>query len=551
MDHVPLWILCIENLAVSLLLMATVFALVGRFRQRWMGFVIWIPLVIFIFSGYLGMTINASNIQSYLLHDSILVYYALALTVVYLIGVIWLWAAGVKRKRNNPAVPGATWPLGKLILVFVLALGLHLMTIWLLDYQGREKQAVLRIEASILGLSVAPPRVPDIDNAAFLYEQAGRIIETATEKLPREPAENGDEGEIAWYKWFDLIDKDMFDPKDPELVQFLQQQAGTIALIHEATKKPGCYFKHEYHKPSFAESLPEMLSSRHISGLLALDARWKTANGDLHEAMEDVNAMFVLARRLGDEPFEIQMLVASSVEWKAIKTLQTILASRELKLHDLDIVKLDGNSSYQKLMQQALRFKEATQLNILSEIGEIWNYSNLNSDAKNRMQVNSFVFRIFFLNYEVQYLKWYSKNLEHLASQPYYQSKDNWHELTKIIDDNPKSVIVAIYSPGLNSKIQVTVRADAQHRLVEIALAMCRYRAKNGRYPEKLDDLIPDFIALVPLDPFDGKPIRLKYSDDKLVIYSVGPDGIDDGGATFDAQTQKGDITFELPNKKD
>ncbi len=92
-------------------------------------------------------------------------------------------------------------------------------------------------------------------------------------------------------------------------------------------------------------------------------------------------------------------------------------------------------------------------------------------------------------------------------------------------------------------------RADAQSRLAEIALAMCRDRAKNGKYPEKLDNLVPDFIASVPLDPFDGKPIRLKQTESELVIYSIGPDGIDDGGKRIDPQTQKGDITFELPNK--
>ena len=78
---------------------------------------------------------------------------------------------------------------------------------------------------------------------------------------------------------------------------------------------------------------------------------------------------------------------------------------------------------------------------------------------------------------------------------------------------------------------------------------MCRYRAENGKYPEQFDDLVPDFIAYVPLDPFDGKPIRLKRADGKIVIYSIGPDEIDDGGAPYDDHTCKGDITFTLPDK--
>jgi hypothetical protein len=549
MGYVPLWVLSIENLAVSLLLMATVFALVGRFRWRWMGFLIWIPLVIFIFLGYLGITINAAFFKFNYLHDSVLFYHALALTIGYLIGVIWLCIAGVRRKKNNPAVPAATWSLGKLILTFIIALGLHSMTIWILDYQGREKQALLRTEASVLGLSVAPPRVPDRDNAAFLYEQAGSILDSAISKMPKEPAENVDEGEIAWYKWHDSIDKEKFDPKDLKLVQFLQQQAGTIALILEATNKPDCYFEHDYLKPSVAELMPEGLLSSHIAGLLAFDARWKAATGNLRAAMEDINAMFVLANRLSDESFEIQTVIAFSIERSAIKTLQDILATHQLKQEELDIVKFDRFLSYQIIMQRALRFEEAAELNLLSEIGEIWDYPSLKSLPKKEIQLNPYIFRIFFLNYEAQYLKWYSTSLDHLASQPYYQSKDSWQKLIKRIDDDPRSMIVAIYLPGLNIYVQIMVRANAQHSVADIALAMCRYHVKNGKYPEKLDELAPGFIAFVPLDPFDGKPMRLKQTEKEMIIYSIGPDGIDDGGTPLDQETRKGDITFELPNK--
>ena len=34
----------------------------------------------------------------------------------------------------------------------------------------------------------------------------------------------------------------------------------------------------------------------------------------------------------------------------------------------------------------------------------------------------------------------------------------------------------------------------------------------------------------VPADPFDGKPLRCKRTDDGLIVYAVGPDGEDHGG---------------------
>ena len=34
----------------------------------------------------------------------------------------------------------------------------------------------------------------------------------------------------------------------------------------------------------------------------------------------------------------------------------------------------------------------------------------------------------------------------------------------------------------------------------------------------------------IPPDPFDGKPLRYKKLEKGYVVYSVGPDGNDDGG---------------------
>jgi hypothetical protein len=34
----------------------------------------------------------------------------------------------------------------------------------------------------------------------------------------------------------------------------------------------------------------------------------------------------------------------------------------------------------------------------------------------------------------------------------------------------------------------------------------------------------------VPVDPYDGQPLRYKLKQDGVVIYSVGHDGVDNGG---------------------
>ena len=63
------------------------------------------------------------------------------------------------------------------------------------------------------------------------------------------------------------------------------------------------------------------------------------------------------------------------------------------------------------------------------------------------------------------------------------------------------------------------------------ALAAKRYRLRHGRWPEALDQLVPDFLVRVPLDPYaDGGPVRLRRLADGVVIYSLGNNRRDDGG---------------------
>jgi hypothetical protein len=42
--------------------------------------------------------------------------------------------------------------------------------------------------------------------------------------------------------------------------------------------------------------------------------------------------------------------------------------------------------------------------------------------------------------------------------------------------------------------------------------------------------LVPQYLASVPVDPFDGLPVRYKVLPTGYVVYSLGTNGKDDGG---------------------
>jgi len=72
--------------------------------------------------------------------------------------------------------------------------------------------------------------------------------------------------------------------------------------------------------------------------------------------------------------------------------------------------------------------------------------------------------------------------------------------------------------------------AHAELRCAAAALAAERYRLAENRWPAKIEDLVPRYLDAVPTDPFDGRPLRLRHLPHGIVMYSVGPDRVDDLG---------------------
>jgi hypothetical protein len=53
----------------------------------------------------------------------------------------------------------------------------------------------------------------------------------------------------------------------------------------------------------------------------------------------------------------------------------------------------------------------------------------------------------------------------------------------------------------------------------------------NGKFPEALAPLAPNFIPAIPTDPIDGKPLRYRrLPDGGILLYSIGWDQKDEGG---------------------
>jgi hypothetical protein len=523
-------------------------------RGPWLGaaavLIALAPLVIYAALALLAAVLHIKNVASGALFPALVM-----LTVAYGFGATAVLVYGLRRQSEPALVRAGSWPRGRLAVALLVAAALHLMTFWNMDLAARQQLATLRAEAGALALSVAPPRVPDRDNAAIVYQQAfeamGRNEASPSGWQWEKPWQ--DAWDAQWTTWYDS-EKIGFDLHDPELRRFLKRQGGTLSLLRQAAAKPGCSFDRDYGRPSIWMLLPELGPLRTAARLLALDALCRASDKDYRGAMEDVNAMFRMVEHVGTEPLLISQLVAMAVDGSAIDTLRHVLASGRVPPEDLATIHLPDGMSYRTPLRRAFRMEEAFGLATFAQVGdgrvglaEIANMSGGESHLGSNPPMLAPLYRVFLLGDDVAAQARFAARLDRAAGLPYDQAKEVVEQLDQELQAQPGGALTAVLMPALGAAVEAAARAEARRGTAGVGLALYTYRARNGRFPDKLDDLAPDFIPAVPRDPFDGKAMKFKRTEQGAVVYSVGPDMTDNSGAPFDREKKTGDITFTVP----
>lgn len=105
-------------------------------------------------------------------------------------------------------------------------------------------------------------------------------------------------------------------------------------------------------------------------------------------------------------------------------------------------------------------------------------------------------------------------------------------------------------------------QAESQRRILVAALALERYHAHHGAYPQTLAALVSECLKSEPVDFMDGRPLRYQLNGDgRYRLYSVGLDCVDNGGTMARAEepspsaiisgnsdtAPKGDIVWPFP----
>ncbi len=108
-------------------------------------------------------------------------------------------------------------------------------------------------------------------------------------------------------------------------------------------------------------------------------------------------------------------------------------------------------------------------------------------------------------------------------------------------------ILWTLLSPALRNFQRAADRAEQVQHNLHVAFALAAYQRDQGRYPAKLDELAPKYLPQVPGDIFSGKALNYKQVENGYLLYSVGPNGQDNGGRPREDGPDNDDLVVRMP----
>ena len=430
-------------------------------------------------------------------------------------------------------VPAANWPPLALFTLFLLTKSVTAGTILYLNQTASTKAQALQTEAAVLMTTHLPPNLPEQENAEGLYRGASLIFEE----------------DDALQGFLQDNRQPFSDPITPEDITFLTRHTETLDLLRQAAERPVCRFTRDYTRPSFDMLLPEVQFFRDAARILAASARYQASIGEIPAALDDVGSIMKISLHASSEPILISGLVGLAIDGIAVNILIDILPFIDAN----NLTLLERNDIHNFLcnppsLTKNIYGEEAFGLNVFSIFGtgefDQWQLASFLMDDLNVpdsiYQQNIFLnpalaaYRVFLFP---QDLAAYQQTMH--SYQRVAESSDSYAEkqtVLKRIEDGlssgrPKGFITALLTPAIGKAIERVEKVRMQHATALVAIAATKFRIAHDGLPEKAASLVPNFLPSLPKDAFLREShIRYSNKDDGVAIYSVGPNGNDDGG---------------------
>ncbi|MBM4031661.1 MAG: hypothetical protein FJ291_07730 [Planctomycetes bacterium] len=317
---------------------------------------------------------------------------------------------------------------------------------------------------------------------------------------------------------------------------YLAANAEALAALHKAAGLEECKFDLDFAKGVEME-LRHLAKMRQAARLLALEALERTESGKGDDAAASLLAALRTGEAVRREPTTISTLVRIACDAIAIGQMERWASRARPSPAALERVEAAlAAAADTRLVEGALLGERCFGVHIyqtdvlgpnraakLAQLG--W------GDGPLPLAIN-IVPNAYFKMDMCHYLDIMEAHLA-AARKPYPQSHMAGAQAGLEVEGRvPRYYVVSrMILPALGRVVIEGQRHMARCETARVALATLRYKAKQGRLPAGLAALVPDFLKAVPPDPFDGKPLRYKGDEAGLVVYAVGEDGKDNGGA--------------------
>jgi hypothetical protein len=308
----------------------------------------------------------------------------------------------------------------------------------------------------------------------------------------------------------------------------MQKDALSLAQARKLADLPRGRYPVTWKRTVHDQPPPHLELPRDVTLLLHGDILLRTADGDLDGALASFRAAWNTARSFGDEPCLPSQRARLGCASLALSNLERVLGQGE---PSVDAMRATSacilEEDREPLLLIAWRGERAALYDLMEahHAGEVNNVTSLELSRR---------------DVEARTMEFLTRMIE-VAKMPSEEQvapiKEALSELTPESDGpvnlaNVHAKTCLSVLTGFRAKL---LRHTARLRTASVALAAESYRnSHDGRWPQKLVDLTPAFLRELPLDPYNAEPLRYRLHDDSIVIYSVGPDLVDDNGRIDD-----------------
>ena len=346
-----------------------------------------------------------------------------------------------------------------------------------------------------------------------------------------------------------------------DLGRELNAAKNELASFQNLTNHPVLDFNLDYQN-GFDLQLPNLAGLKRSAQWLSASALYNLHQGNPKDACADVRAMLAVVRGEADERILISQLVRIAIASMAAGPTWEILQDPDVSDDDLAQLQQDWQSlEFIAPIEQSMMFERVWYLQDIKQIRQssekfdkLWGefYAPDAPLKKNKDMYSSPIRRSLFLRkWDELRWRWFWSYQDELRGLPSFQvgidatrmaetnnsflSAEAFADLARLKPVQNSSDTLRNYFSQSGSALQATLRrtatSETARNMVVTAIALKRYELRHHQFPATLDQLTPDLLPSVPIDCMDGQPLRYRLiADGTFLLYSVGENGVDDGG---------------------